>query len=295
MILDVLELVVGEGPLLVEDLLPNADLADVMEPARGPDQFDLLFVEPHFGRHRGGQVGHPGGVASEIGILGFQGVDERLERRDRDPLQVGAFHPEFGRPDRHFFLEPVVDLLALDHRVPTPEGALDGPQQVGQVDRLGEVVHGPPLHAEGGAGRVVDGREHQDGGVRFDLEDPGHQIDAVGVGHPDVEEHAGDLLALEDVDRLGAVAGGGDFEVLLREEPLEGAADRLLIVDDEDGDRPLRRAVELVRRGGLIHGDDPLGRLKCLNLRRLSPPGKGAARVQPMNSTATRCGMIPAS
>ena len=45
-LLDVLVLFLGERPLLVEDLLPDADLADVVQPAPGADRLDLLVGEP---------------------------------------------------------------------------------------------------------------------------------------------------------------------------------------------------------------------------------------------------------
>jgi ATP-dependent DNA helicase RecQ len=95
------------------------------------------------------------------------------------------------------------------------------------------------LGAEGGARGVVYRREHQHGGVGLDLHDLRNQVHAARVGQPDVEQHAGDLLAAERVERLDAVTGRRDVVILLRKKPLEGAPDRLLVIHHEDRDATL--------------------------------------------------------
>ena len=107
-----------QRPLLVEDLLADADLADVVQPARGADRLHLLVGAAELCRHHGREIGHPGGVAAEVGVLGLERVDQRLERGDRDPLLGGLLDPPLGRPQRDFLLEPLVDLLAFEQAVP---------------------------------------------------------------------------------------------------------------------------------------------------------------------------------
>ena len=111
-LLHVLVLVVGEGALLVEDLLPDADLADVVQPAAGAHRLDLLVAAAQLGRDHGRKIGNPGRVAPQVGVLGLQRVDQGLQRRHRDPLLVGLLQPPLGDPGRHLLLEPLIDLLA---------------------------------------------------------------------------------------------------------------------------------------------------------------------------------------
>src|SRR4029077_8392698 len=53
-LLHVLVLRVGKRSLLPEHLLPDADLADVVEPAAGPYQLDLFVGATHLRGHHGG-------------------------------------------------------------------------------------------------------------------------------------------------------------------------------------------------------------------------------------------------
>jgi len=58
------------------------------------------------------------------------------------------------------------------------------------------------LHAQRGAGRVVDGREHEDRELRLDLERGGHEVHAARAGHADVAQHERDAMALELLQRF---------------------------------------------------------------------------------------------
>src|SRR5260370_41990763 len=84
------------------------------------------------------------------------------------------------------FLESMSQLPVLEQRLTAIERALQRTSEVGELDRFGEVILGPALDAQGGAGRVVDRREHEDGEVGLDFQGQGHQVDSAGAGHPDV-------------------------------------------------------------------------------------------------------------
>jgi hypothetical protein len=119
-----------------------------------------------------------------------------LQRRDRDPLQLAPLPPQLRGTNGDLFLEPLVEVLLLDHAVATPDGPKDGAGQVAQIDRLGEVVHRATLHAKSSSRGVVDRGEHEDGDRRLDLDHLGHQVDPAPARHPHVQQHAGNLLPL---------------------------------------------------------------------------------------------------
>ena len=248
MLLDVLELVVGQRPLLVEHFLADPDLADVVQPAGGAHPLDLLVVEPHLGGDGGGEVGDARRVAAEVGVLRLERVDQGLERGHRDPLQVGPLGPHLGGAGRDLLLEPAADLLVLDPVLAAAERAGDGAAQHVEVDRLGEVVERAALHAERGGGGVVHGGEHEDRHVRLGVDDPGDEVDAAGPGQVHVEEHAGDLAAAEHLERL--LAGGRDrhFVPAPGQVLLQGIADAVLVIDDEHRHRSI----------GQCHGRAPI-------------------------------------
>ncbi len=100
MLLDVLELFFGKRTLFVENLFPDPDLADVVQPTPGAHRLDLLVADAKLGGYHGRQVGHPGRVAPEVRVLGLEGVDQRLQRGDRNSLLVGLFQPPLRHPGR---------------------------------------------------------------------------------------------------------------------------------------------------------------------------------------------------
>jgi hypothetical protein len=102
------------------------------------------------------KIRDPRAVAPQVRVLGLERIDQRLERGHRDPLQVGSLDAQLRGPERDLFLEPVVDLGALHLGVATAEGALDGPGRSARSTGLGQVVHRAALHAQRGAGGVVD-------------------------------------------------------------------------------------------------------------------------------------------
>ncbi len=118
--LDLLELLVGERSLLGDDLLAHSDLPDIVQPAGGAHRVHLVVGELELARDRGRHVGNPRAVSAEIGILRFEGVDQRFEGRDRDLLQIGALPFQLGGASlevlvlRHPWDEKLVSGMAGD-------------------------------------------------------------------------------------------------------------------------------------------------------------------------------------
>ena len=101
------------------------------------------------------------------------------------------------------------------------------------MERLGDVVVGAEVEALGlVGGRALGGQ--QDDGHRTSLAQLAHDLDAVEVGHDDVEQDdvRADLLGLPE--RLLAAVGGDDAEALLGEGDGHELGDPWLVVRDED-------------------------------------------------------------
>jgi hypothetical protein len=185
------------------------------------------------------------------GILGLEGVHHGLERGHREPLQLGALAPELGCAQRHLLLEPLAEVGLLDLAVAPADCGEDRPGEAGEVDRLGEVIHRPALHAQGGGGGIVRAGQHQDHDPGHQLEHLGNQIDGVPAGHADVQQDHVELLPLQQPDRFPGGGSHADLVALLREVLAKAVPDRLVIINDENSDRKVSDG-----QGGLRERDE---------------------------------------
>src|SRR2546425_7256847 len=262
-LLDVLELLRAERALLVQHRLAGADLSEVVQPAGDAHVLHVLVADPQLRGDRGRQIGHARRVPAHVGVLRFERVHQRLERGDGDALELHPLALQLGGARRDLFLEPLVYLAALEQHLAALERPLHRPPQVGELDRLREVIHRAALHAQRRAGGVVHGREHQDRQLGLDLDRLGHEIDAARPRHPDVAQHQRHLVEPQLLEGLFAGRGGIHLELLLRQELLESVADRLLVVHNQHGHRTVVSG----------HWDDSLR--SAGNLRPGRLPGKG--------------------
>ena len=115
----------------------------------------------------------------------------------------------------------------------TPQDGADAGGQLVGVERLGDVVVGAEVEALGLVGGRALGRQ-QDDGDRAPLAELAHDLDAVEVGHDDVEQDdvRPDLLGL--LEGLLAAVGGDDAEALLTEGDRDELGDAGFVVGDED-------------------------------------------------------------
>ena len=249
MLFDVLELVGGERTLFVQDRFACPDLADVVQPPRDPHVLHVFFRDAELVGDRGGEVGDARGMPPHVGVFRLEGVHQGFERGDRQPLQFHTLALQLRGAGADLFFEPLVQLAVLEQHLAPLERPLDRAPQVGQLDRFRQVVHGAPLHAQGGAGGVVHRGEHEDRELGLELDGLRHQVDAAGAGHADVAQHQGDAVPPKLLQGLVTGAGGVHLVLLLREELLEGVPDRLLVVHDQylDG------------TGHIGHGGPPYG------------------------------------
>src|SRR5581483_2081995 len=132
-LLHVLELFGGERPLFVEHRFPGADLADVVQAAGDAHLFDLFFAQSQLVREGGGEVRHAGRVPAHVGVLRLEGVHQGFQRGHREALELHAFPLQLGGAGGDLFLEPFVELAALELRLAPLEGALHRAPQVGEL------------------------------------------------------------------------------------------------------------------------------------------------------------------
>jgi hypothetical protein len=85
-------------------------------------------------------------------------------------------------------------------------GPLDGALEIGELDRLDQIVGCPTSKCRRRGHRVVDGGEHDDRQLGIRRQGCRHRFDARHAGEMDVEERNGEPLGRERLEpRLGAV------------------------------------------------------------------------------------------
>ena len=119
-------------------------------------------------------------------------------------------------------------------RAAPPQQRLEPRGQLGDRERLDEVVVGAGLQPGHAVLDLVARGQHADGDVDAVAAQPLDDADAVEAGHHHVEhDHRGRVLR-DGRQCLEAVGGGGHGKALEAERALEGLPDGGLVVDDED-------------------------------------------------------------
>ena len=111
---------------------------------------------------------------------------------------------------------------------------IDRQREVGEFDRLHEIVHRPLRQRLSGGGRIVHRRQHHDGEVGVDVEGDGDQLETRHTRHADVGEHQHMFFAGEQVECRRRRVAGAHLEAARPEELGERRADEFLIVHNED-------------------------------------------------------------
>ena len=167
-------------------------------------------------------------------------------------MQHLPFVHELLRLRRDLLTDEALHLALLDREVALVEHSFRRGRQVGELDRLHEVVHRALRQRLGGRGRVVHGREHHDREVGVDLQREGDELEARHARHAHVGEHQHELLAGEQVERGRAGFAGGHIVAARAEELAQRAADELLVVHHDDTPRrgsTLARIARVRREG----------------------------------------------
>ena len=224
---DLPELLVRQSSRLVEDHLADSDLPQIVEHRGLAEELDLLLLEMHRLPDGHGIHGYPLGVAPRIEILGFQGLDQGVDRPDVHGVdEVGLL--------LDLLLQVRLVILDLLLEGFFPYGILDRDEQDVEIERLGDVIAGPDLDCG-----------HR--GVEFRV---GRHHDARDVGEPRRRlPEEGDTIHLRhpDIGKEDGVAPGGQlgqrvlpvdcfpYRISFNFKAFsDNRSDGLLVVDDED-------------------------------------------------------------
>ncbi len=237
---DHVELLVGQPAGLVQDVVLDADLADVVKRAARLEHLDLFVVAAHPARDADRVVGDAGRVLLGVGVLGFDGADQGEERGDEALLQVvvegDVLHVHGGLLGQEAEDEPVLLVEGLGpglvpHDEQTEGLAADPERHHDQAGMVRDPVQGDPP-AVGGPEVPAEEVGVEGGAPALAGDQPRLGPGAQAV-HPvlgeDQEQRA--RVVVEQEAGLGRAAGLGP---LLHEELVEvlGAVDLGERVDD---------------------------------------------------------------
>ena len=145
-------------------------------------------------------------------------------------LGLYAFADEFGRRVDFGFECGILGLQAVGL-----QGALHGEQQFGTGQRFFEEVVGTEFGGFNGGFDGAVSAHDDDGALQVAVFLPfAQQADAVGVGHPDVEEDELGFVLQVFAARFGGVGSGVGDIAFVAQDVGEGVEDAGFVVDDED-------------------------------------------------------------
>ena len=137
-----------------------------------------------------------------------------------------------GRVERE-----VGEAQSLRRRLDASQQRAQTREQLAQREGLDQVVVGAGIEARHAIVDRIARGEHQDRRPIARLAHAPADLEAVHVGHRDVEDHGVELLGGEAVERLATVLGERDVVALEGERPLHGRAQRGLVIDQQDSHR----------------------------------------------------------
>lgn len=226
---DDVELLGRQAARLVEDVLGNADLADVVQGGGGDDEADLFLGQMvYVGLFDQPAQQHPGHglhLKHVLGALAVAELDDVAENADHD-IAVPLIAVDLVGDHAH---QPL--LVGVE-----PERVLDAALDDVRVERTADVVGNAETVAALDGLAVVGGGDHDD----RNLVDPAELVHvlehgkAVHLRHIDVEQHQIDVhILLEHPERLRAVHCLCVF-VSLAQDGLEHFSVHLRVVNDQD-------------------------------------------------------------
>ena len=202
------ELVVRQRAGLVEDVLGDADLADVVQQGAVGDALQLAVAQAHVGSQARRAIGQVAAVVLEPEVLGL----DRVGQGDHD----------------------VVRLLHAPDDLAGPKGAAQASQELDLLEGLGhEVVRAGVEGRDHVRGRRVR-REHDDGQRHGAVVGPQAPADlqAVHAGQGEVEDDHVRLVLGHGAQPVHAVGDGDDAVAGVLEDATQDAPDGRVILDD---------------------------------------------------------------
>ena len=198
-----------EGPLLLEDVVGNADLPDVVDDPAPEQVVEHLFLEPDRLAQAPGAHPHPLGVGFRQAVLR---LDSSGQREDR-PLRV---------------VEAVVEVLH-------PQQRADPGDQLDPLDRLDDEVVRTNLQAADAVGDLAESGDHDDRqqlALRRLLQALADLV-AVHPRHHHVQQHQVRRFLVDLLQRFDAVGGSDDAAVDVRQAAFDQLQVQRVVVDDQ--------------------------------------------------------------
>jgi len=114
-----------------------------------------------------------------------------------------------------------------------PQEGADPGEELGEPERLGDVVVGARVEAGDDVELIALGGEHEDRGARADGSDPATDLQSIDTGQPDVEDEQVVLPGERLPHRLVAVRDPVNLVPLTAQGPHEGLHDSLVVLGEE--------------------------------------------------------------
>src|SRR6478672_462620 len=118
-----------------------------------------------------------------------------------------------------------------------PQVRSDSREELGEPERLGDVVVAAGVEAEHDVDLAVSRGEDHDRHVRVGPTDPAAHLDAVEIGQSEVEQHELGPVADRELERVGTGRRPEDLESLGAQRTGERPPDRGIVLDHEHGCR----------------------------------------------------------
>ncbi len=228
--LDLLELLDRELPQLQEDGVGDADLADVVQRGRAPDEQDLPVAQPEMPRQEGRHLPDALGVLPRLVVAELRRAGEPLDDLVLRRLEVARALP-------HLRLEDLVLALHLEVQEARLEQRADPQHHLVGVERLGDEVFRPAQERLLPRLRrqVARHHQHREEGALGNLAQAVEHLEAVHVRHVEVEQDQVGARVDVELHHLARVARALDPpEPLALEQAPQHEHVRRLVVDDQD-------------------------------------------------------------
>ncbi len=208
--------IVGQAPGLEQDVVRDADLADVVHGRGVQQQLGGLFAHPRRQGKQPGIMAHPDNVESGLVVPEFRGAAQASD--DFQPgldKFLGAFLDRLSQPPS----------VVVEFQVGLGPGENDG-----LADGLGDVIHRPQFQAPGLVRLLPQGGEedHRDIAGPVMVLQPPTDLPSVHPGHHDVEQN--EIRDLVGVPQgILAVGREDQFMVVAQDIPQETQIGRFVV------------------------------------------------------------------
>ena len=174
------------------------------------------------------------GMRLRLVLARVERCDQRFQRDLRSIMQAVEQPPQL-RCALVYGLLQQPHALGLFHQVLAPlQSPLHAECELGQAERLQDVIERANAHCVNGQGEVLAGGEHQNANSGVRANNFRQQLQPAHSGHADVGEHQLELSLGQGLQGRGPVVGQSHLVSLLPEMLTQQSADWRFVVYDQD-------------------------------------------------------------